>query len=133
MINEIDGMRAWIAMEKARKRLKNDISLTDNEIAVLYALYMGYNNVHDIAQFRAFMSDRKHAARKIGLDLSMMVRLKLVIRGDRQDTRKGMHAHLYTLSKAGKQAIEELNTLFDHIYFGEFRKEANKIELTGQP
>jgi len=128
----IDGVRAWISLEKARARLKDKLWLTTNELVILYALYMGYKTVYDISKFRAFVSERKDCAKKCGIELTNLCRFKLASRSDRMAPKRQEAVFFYTITKSGKALINELQDVCDTLYHTDFRSNTALIEHNGQ-
>jgi hypothetical protein len=126
MEQQIDGIRAWIAMEKARARIKRTHPMMDYEILMMFAIRLGFNTVSELAAFRGWAKDGKEYTKKIGGDMAHLLRFEYVIRTNRRKALKGQNLYTYQLTDKGKKALAMLDKAFDDIYCSEIAIDLTK-------
>jgi hypothetical protein len=124
MNTEIDGIRAWIAMEKARARNKATARIKPVEVVMMYAMKSGYNTVTEIAIYRGFAFDKKESKKRTGNEIQRLVDFKLVERTGRTKPVLGSSLYVYRLTEAGKRFLRAMDDCFDDIYHTEFKPDS---------
>jgi hypothetical protein len=119
MEQQIDGFRAWIAMEKARKETHYDFHLTPLELLLCYAIKLGHNTCKKIATFRGFVDKKQESKMRIANELSILHQWGLVTKtGNAMATSRGNRPELvYGLTDKAKAYLKATEDQFDHFYY----------------
>jgi hypothetical protein len=116
METQIDGIRAWIAMEKARARLFYHHRLSDMDTVLLYSIKLGYNTLSELAAFHGFKKDGRETYSRVSSRMSLLGKMGYIDRANRVKPIKGQSQCTYVLTKRAKDFFATAEDEFDAIF-----------------